>query len=339
MDTVIDATIEYTRERKAFGKSILDNQVVHFRLAELRTEVAALRALTYSAVEQYVSGKDVTKLASMAKLKCGPTFPRGVGLVPAVLGRHGLHGRQPRRPRLSRLAPGVDRRRRRRSDARHHREAGGDSAGPERGLSMSDPTTLALRRDGAVLHVTLNRPEVRNAMSLAMVREIVEVLSAAEKDGTDARDRVAWRRWATSRAGADLKDMAGARARLGEDPEAIVKVNAAFGELCNSYAGTGLAVVAAVEGAVMGGGFGSPAWPTWCSPPRIPCSGFLRRRSACCLRRSRRSSSSDSGYSEAKRLAVTGARHAREALQIRLVHEVHAAAGSMPPSRASSATS
>ena len=71
LDRIIDATIEYTRERKAFGRSILDNQVVHFRLAELRTEVAALRALTYQAVEQYVSGKDATKLASMAKLKCG----------------------------------------------------------------------------------------------------------------------------------------------------------------------------------------------------------------------------------------------------------------------------
>jgi citronellyl-CoA dehydrogenase len=71
MDRLIDQTIAYARERKAFGKSILDNQVVHFRLAELRTEVEALRALTYRAVELYVSGKDVTKLASMAKLKCG----------------------------------------------------------------------------------------------------------------------------------------------------------------------------------------------------------------------------------------------------------------------------
>ncbi len=71
LDHLIDITIEYARERKAFGKSILDNQVVHFRLAELRTEVAALRALTYQAVELYVGGKDVTKLASMAKLKCG----------------------------------------------------------------------------------------------------------------------------------------------------------------------------------------------------------------------------------------------------------------------------
>ena len=71
MDRLIDQTIDYTRQRKAFGKSILDNQVVHFRLAELRTEVEALRALTYRAVEMYVGGKDVTKLASMAKLKCG----------------------------------------------------------------------------------------------------------------------------------------------------------------------------------------------------------------------------------------------------------------------------
>jgi len=71
LDRLIDQTIDYTRQRQAFGKSILDNQVVHFRLAELRTEVEALRALTYRAVELYVSGKDVTRLASMAKLKCG----------------------------------------------------------------------------------------------------------------------------------------------------------------------------------------------------------------------------------------------------------------------------
>jgi citronellyl-CoA dehydrogenase len=71
LDRLIDQTIDYTRQRKAFGKSILDNQVVHFRLAELRTEVEMLRALTYRAVEQFVAGQDVTRLASMAKLKAG----------------------------------------------------------------------------------------------------------------------------------------------------------------------------------------------------------------------------------------------------------------------------
>ena len=71
LDRLIDQTIDYTRQRQTFGKPILSNQVVHFRLAELRTEVEALRSLTYRAVESYVSGKDVTRLASMAKLKAG----------------------------------------------------------------------------------------------------------------------------------------------------------------------------------------------------------------------------------------------------------------------------
>lgn len=70
-DRLIDLTIDYTRERKTFGRPVLDNQVVHFRLAELRTEVEALRALTWSAIEKYIAGGDVTKLASMAKLKTG----------------------------------------------------------------------------------------------------------------------------------------------------------------------------------------------------------------------------------------------------------------------------
>ena len=49
MDRLIQQTVDYTRERKAFGKSILDNQYVHFRLAELETEVEALRSLVYRA--------------------------------------------------------------------------------------------------------------------------------------------------------------------------------------------------------------------------------------------------------------------------------------------------
>ena len=71
LERVINATIDYTRERQAFGQSILDNQTVHFRLAELQTEVEALRALTYDAVEGYINGVDVTMKASMAKLKVG----------------------------------------------------------------------------------------------------------------------------------------------------------------------------------------------------------------------------------------------------------------------------
>jgi citronellyl-CoA dehydrogenase len=71
LETAIQDTIEYTRNRKIFGRPVLDNQVVHFTLAELQTEVEALRALVYRATELYVSGQDVTPLASMAKLKAG----------------------------------------------------------------------------------------------------------------------------------------------------------------------------------------------------------------------------------------------------------------------------
>ena len=71
LENAVSETIEYTRGRSAFGKSILDNQVVHYRLAELSTEIEALRALTYRATELYVKGQDVTRLASMAKLKAG----------------------------------------------------------------------------------------------------------------------------------------------------------------------------------------------------------------------------------------------------------------------------
>ena len=71
LESCIRETIDYTRTRKAFQRPILENQVVHFRLAELQTEIESLRALIYQAVEEYIDGQDVTKKASMAKLKGG----------------------------------------------------------------------------------------------------------------------------------------------------------------------------------------------------------------------------------------------------------------------------
>ncbi|UTA46410.1 acyl-CoA dehydrogenase family protein [Simiduia sp. 21SJ11W-1] len=67
----IQSTIEYTREREAFGHPLINNQTIHFALAELQTEVEALRSLIYRATENYVTGQDATQLASMAKLKAG----------------------------------------------------------------------------------------------------------------------------------------------------------------------------------------------------------------------------------------------------------------------------
>jgi len=184
--------------------------------------------------------------------------------------------------------------------------------------------TLLVRHESPVLHLTLNRPELRNAMSLAMVLELREVLAAAEADG---RTRVIVLRGAGGHfcAGADLKDMAGARARIAEDPDAVLKVNAAFGELCVAFANTGLALVAVLEGTVMGGGLGlacvaDVALAGTSAVFRLPETslGVVPAQIAPFL-------VERLGYSEARRLAVTGGRlDASAALDLRLVHAVHA---------------
>ncbi len=71
LSNCIQWTVEWAQERKLFGATLADQQWVQFKLAEMKTEVESLRALTYRACELYVQGQDVTELASMAKLKAG----------------------------------------------------------------------------------------------------------------------------------------------------------------------------------------------------------------------------------------------------------------------------
>ncbi len=71
LSNCIEWTVEWAQERKLFGASLADQQWVQFKLAELKTEVEALRALTYQACEHYIAGEDVTVWATMAKLKAG----------------------------------------------------------------------------------------------------------------------------------------------------------------------------------------------------------------------------------------------------------------------------
>ena len=71
LNNCIEDTIAYAQERKLFGATLADQQWVQFKLAEMKTDVEALRALTYRACELYVQGQDMTELASMAKLMGG----------------------------------------------------------------------------------------------------------------------------------------------------------------------------------------------------------------------------------------------------------------------------
>lgn len=192
---------------------------------------------------------------------------------------------------------------------------------------------IAATRKGGVLHLTLNRPEARNAMSLQMVAELRQVLRDAEATaGKPDAVRVLVLRGAGGHfcAGADMKDMAGARMRAMQaagagEKDPIAEVNAAFGELCVAYARTPLAVVAILEGTVMGGGFGlacvaDVAIASETANFRLPETslGVVPAQIAPFL-------VERLGYSQAKRMAVTGGRlDAAAALRLGLVHEVAA---------------
>ena len=65
-----------------------------------RDRAAALRS-SIAPAELYLAGTDVTRLASMAKLKAGRLAPRGRRCLFAILGRHGLHERDAGQPRVS----------------------------------------------------------------------------------------------------------------------------------------------------------------------------------------------------------------------------------------------
>jgi len=80
LELIIDDTIEQTRGRQVFKRAVLDNQVVYHRLAELQTEIEALRALVYRCTDKYIehlaegnhmASDEIVKLASMCKLKSG----------------------------------------------------------------------------------------------------------------------------------------------------------------------------------------------------------------------------------------------------------------------------
>ena len=71
LENCISKTVEYTSTREAFGKPLLDNQIINMKLAEMQMEVECLRAITYRACESYINGEDPTLLASYSKLKAG----------------------------------------------------------------------------------------------------------------------------------------------------------------------------------------------------------------------------------------------------------------------------
>ena len=68
MEGAYQATLDYVRERKAFGQPIAEFQNTKFKLAEIATQIKVGRAFIDRCVEDLVAGKLDTATASMAKL-------------------------------------------------------------------------------------------------------------------------------------------------------------------------------------------------------------------------------------------------------------------------------
>lgn len=112
--------------------------------------------------------------------------------------------------------------------------------------------TLLLEPHNGVLHITLNRPESRNAMSLLMVAELRAVLLAV-RDDRAIRALVIGGAGGHFCAGGDIKDMANARV---QGASAFRDLNRAFGALLQEVQHAPQVVITVLQGAVLGGGLG-----------------------------------------------------------------------------------
>jgi isohexenylglutaconyl-CoA hydratase len=197
-------------------------------------------------------------------------------------------------------------------------------------MRLPETKSLLLSLEQGVLRVTLNRPERKNALSPQMIDELIATVVAANA-APELRAIVLRGAGGTFCAGADIKEMA-KRDSAGTQPSdpqqavaAIARSNRVFGELVSVVRGAAAPVVAVVEGAVMGGGFGlvcasdialaldgarlgMPETGLGLLPAQI--APFVVERI---------------GLTQARRLMLTGARiDGREAARLGLVHEAYA---------------
>ena len=68
MEHAIDTTLQYMSEREAFGRPINKFQVLRHRMAQMASEIEALKAFSYHCCKMYANGQYDVKLCSMAKL-------------------------------------------------------------------------------------------------------------------------------------------------------------------------------------------------------------------------------------------------------------------------------
>ena len=87
---VLDYVTPYVKEREAFGEPIAHRQSVAFMVADMATELQAMRLLTYKAAARAAAGKDFAREVALARRLCSEKAMR-IGLDGVqLLGGHGF---------------------------------------------------------------------------------------------------------------------------------------------------------------------------------------------------------------------------------------------------------
>ncbi|WP_456277414.1 acyl-CoA dehydrogenase [Bacillus sp. AK128] len=85
----LDAAVEYAKERKQFGKPIIEQQGIAFKLADMATSIEASRLLTYQAAWLESQGLPYGKESAMSKLLAGDTAMKVTTEAVQVFGGYG----------------------------------------------------------------------------------------------------------------------------------------------------------------------------------------------------------------------------------------------------------
>ena len=116
-----EQTLQYAKERTAFGRQIGKFQVIRHKFAEMATKIESARQMVYTTAWRHENGEYPVREISMAKLHAVAHRGRGRRRVHPDPRRRRLHEGVRRRARLARHAPEPDRRRHGRDHARRHR--------------------------------------------------------------------------------------------------------------------------------------------------------------------------------------------------------------------------
>lgn len=122
-------------------------------------------------------------------------------------------------------------------------------------MNLPSCETLLLHEEKNILFITLNRPEARNALSVKMTQELMDLVKQLREEKT-IRAVVLRGSQGYFCAGADIKDTLTIRQQSGDVRTAIHAMNRSFGELITVVNHLPQVVVAVVEGIALGGGFG-----------------------------------------------------------------------------------